>query len=87
MVAVDARGRGVLLVHRLPEAPSGKTYETWVIPRGGTAQRAAVFAGGGGMTMVMLEQSVPRGAVVATTIEPAGGVSVPTARPLFSAQT
>ena len=35
MVAVDATGRGVLVVDRLPAAPAGKTYEAWVIAPGG----------------------------------------------------
>ena len=87
MVAVDSSGRGVLLVHHLPAAPAGKTYEAWVIPRGGTARRAGVFAGGGPMTMVPLAEHVPVGAVVAATVERTGGVAQPTGSPIFSAQT
>jgi anti-sigma-K factor RskA len=87
MVAVDATGRGVLVVDRLPAAPSGKTYEAWVIPPGGEPQRAGLFKGGGTMTMVPLEQNVPAGSVVAATVERSGGVSKPTATPVFSAQT
>jgi anti-sigma-K factor RskA len=87
MVAVDATGRGVLVVDRLPAAPHGKTYEAWVIPPGGEPQRAGLFKGGSAMTMVPLEQNVPAGAVVAATVERSGGVSKPTASPIFSAQT
>jgi len=87
MVAIDATGRGVLVVDRLPAAPSGKTYEAWVIPPGGEPQRAGLFKGGGSMTMVPLEKSVPAGSVVAATVERSGGVSKPTATPIFSAQT
>jgi anti-sigma-K factor RskA len=87
MVAVDAAGHGVLVVRRLPAAPRGKTYEAWVIPAGGMPRRAGVFAGGDAMTMVPLEQSVPRGAVVAATVERAGGVGQPTQTPILSAET
>lgn len=87
MVAVDSRRRGVLLVHHLPAAPAGKTYEAWVIPHGGAPRRAGVFAGGGTMTMVPLADPVPAGAVVAATVERAGGVGRPTGSPIFSAQT
>lgn len=87
MVAVDAAGHGVLVVRRLPAAPRGKTYEAWVIPAGGAPRRAAVFAGGSAMTMVPLEETVPRGAVVAATVERSGGVSKPTATPILSAET
>jgi anti-sigma-K factor RskA len=87
MVAVDADGRGVLLVHRLAAAPSGMTYEAWVIPHGGQPERAGLFHGGEPMTMLMLGRHVPAGALVAATVERAGGVARPTASPVFSAQT
>jgi anti-sigma-K factor RskA len=86
MVAVDARGRGVLVVRQLPAAPSGKTYEAWVIPRGGTPKRAGLFRGGDSPTMVTLDAMVPPGAVVAATMERQGGVDRPTETPIFSAQ-
>jgi anti-sigma-K factor RskA len=87
MVAVDKHGRGVLLVHRLPAAPAGMTYEAWVIPRGGAPQQAGLFGGGRPMTMVALSRTVARGAVVAATIEPAGGASRPSGTPVLAAQT
>lgn len=87
MVAVDGSGRGVLIVHSLATAPAGHTYEAWVIPRGGTPLRAGVFHGGGSMTMVTLGEKVPKGAVVAATVEKSGGVDQPTQTPLFTAQT
>src|SRR5438046_3192685 len=86
VVAVDPAGHGVLMVRRLAAAPSGKTYEAWVIPRGGAPKRAGLFSGGSGTTVVRLEQPVPRGAVVAATVERAGGVEAPTETPLFSAR-
>jgi len=52
-----------------PDAPAGKTYEAWVI-RNNTPRRAALVAG----TSTRLEQPVPKGAVVAVTLERAGGV-------------
>ena len=85
-VAVDPAGRGVLIVRRLPAAPSGHTYEAWVIPAGGMPQKAGLFAGGDSTTMVPLA-NVPKGAVVAATVERAGGVDQPTQTPIVSAQT
>jgi anti-sigma-K factor RskA len=87
IVAVDPAGRGVLVVRRLAGAPSGKTYEAWVIPRGGKPKPAGLFAGGGQTTVVRLREPVPRGAVVAATVERHGGVGAPTQTPLFSAQS
>jgi anti-sigma-K factor RskA len=86
MVAVDAQGHGVLVVAQLPAAPSGKTYEAWVIPPGGTPKRAGLFRGGDSPTMLTLDAMVPPGAVVAATMERQGGVDAPTETPLFSAQ-
>jgi len=86
MVAVDARGHGVLVVRQLPRAPSGKTYEAWVIPPGGQPKRAGLFRGGDSPTMLTLDAMVPPGAVVAATMERQGGVDAPTETPLFSAQ-
>jgi anti-sigma factor RsiW len=86
MIAVDPTGRGVLVVRRLPAAPAGKTYEAWVIPPGGKPKRAGLFQGGESPTMLMLDEVVPRGSVVAATMEQQGGVDKPTETPLFSAQ-
>lgn len=87
MLAVDPSGRGVLVVHRLPAAPSGQTYEAWVIPPGGAPRKAGLFSSKGSMTMVPLAENVPKGSVVAATVERSGGVDKPTQTPVFSAQT
>jgi anti-sigma factor RsiW len=87
MLTVDPSGRGVLVVHRLPAAPSGRTYEAWVIPPGGVPRKAGLFSSKGSMTMVPLAENVPNGSVVAATVERAGGVDKPTQTPVFSAQT
>ena len=86
VVAIDPAGRGVLVVQRLPRAVSGKTYEAWVIPAGGKPKSAGLFRGGGPQTVVKLSQTVPRGAVVAATLERAGGASAPTQTPFLSAR-
>jgi anti-sigma-K factor RskA len=87
MVAVGRNGVGVLVVDRLPAAPNGKTYEAWVIPRGGKPVRAGTFDGGDAMTMVKLQMPVPKGATVAATVERDGGVDAPTTKPFLSAET
>ncbi|MGZ4354805.1 MAG: anti-sigma factor [Gaiellaceae bacterium] len=86
VVAVDRTSQGVLVVDRLPAAPSGKTYEAWVIPAGGDARPAGTFHGGGAMSIIRLQEMVPQGAVVAATVERAGGVDKPTQAPVFSAR-
>lgn len=87
MVAVTRTRDAVLVVDHLPSAPAGMTYEAWVIPKGGTPHPAGMFRGGGGTAMVHLHMKVPRGAMVAATLEHAGGASTPTSTPILSAQT
>lgn len=79
-VAVAPDGKAAIAV-TFPRAPSGKTYETWVI-RGGTAKRAGLFSGRDGTSVLSVEQPVQRGSVVAVTLERAGGVDRPTQKPL-----
>lgn len=86
VVAVGPNGDGVLVVRRLPEAPSGKTYEAWVIPAGGKPKPAGLFHGGDATTVVRLERPVPRGSMIAATIERAGGAAAPTQAPVFRAR-
>jgi anti-sigma-K factor RskA len=85
-VAVDSTGQAALMLKQLPAAPAGKTYEAWVIEPGASPKPAGMFRGGGPMTIVRLERSVPRGSTVAATMERAGGVAAPTEAPVFSAQ-
>ncbi len=82
VVAPD--GRAVLVVADLATAPSGKTYEVWVI-EGTTPTRAGLFHGGT-RSVVPVEGTVGKGAVVAVTLERAGGVDAPTTTPRVASQ-
>ena len=73
-----------LIVDDLAPAPTGKTYEVWVI-EGETPEPAGTFAGGGTQTAFALTRPVPEGATVAVTIEPEGGTESPTGDVQFSA--
>ncbi|HEY4347301.1 MAG TPA: anti-sigma factor [Gaiellaceae bacterium] len=69
-----------LILYRLAAAPAGKTYEAWVI-NGKTTSPAGLFHGGATATYFPLTRRVSKGAVVAVTVEPAGGSAQPTTRP------
>ena len=84
-VAVGDDGEAVLAVSDLPAAPSGKSYEIWVI-EGKTPRRAGLFDGRDDRDVVRLSRRVPKGSVVAVTVEPKGGVDAPTTKPIFAAQ-
>jgi anti-sigma-K factor RskA len=71
------------LVVRAPRAPSGKTYEAWVI-ESGKATRAGLFSGGKEPSVIRIGRPVRPGAVVAVTLERSGGVEQPTRKPLMA---
>ncbi|MGH3035529.1 MAG: anti-sigma factor, partial [Gaiellaceae bacterium] len=79
-------GEATLVVSGLERAPSGKTYEIWVI-KGETPRPAGLFDDAERRTAVALTRPVSGGDVVAVTLEVAGGVQAPTGRLLFTAET
>jgi anti-sigma-K factor RskA len=83
-VIVTPDDEATLVVSDLPPAPAGKTYEAWVIERGKAAP-AGTF-GGGERVALQLTRDVVKGAVVAVTLERAGGVASPTTKPLFASE-
>jgi anti-sigma-K factor RskA len=83
-VFVDRNGNATLTAAGLGSAPSGKTYEAWVIPASGATPRPAGLFHGGRRTTVHLIATVPQHAVVAVTVEPAGGSTKPTTKPILS---
>ena len=80
---VVSGGSGALVVSDLAPAPAGKTYEAWVV-KGGHASRAGTFAGGGRTIVIRLTHALAAGAVVAVTLERAGGVDQPTKTPFIT---
>ena len=86
VVFVGANGKATLSVSGFAAAPHGKTYEAWVIQTGRSPQPAGLFSGGA-PTTVLLRPVVPKHAVVAVTLEHAGGASAPTMAPIISART
>jgi anti-sigma-K factor RskA len=70
----------VLFVHDLPSAPAGATYQAWTI-EGGVPRSAGVFdtdATGRARHRGALPSAIAEDAVIAVTLEPAGGVPQPT---------
>ena len=82
---VDADGDAVLVLNELPDAPEGKTYQAWIVD-GQMPVSAGTFATASGSAIVPIPQAVPAGAVVAVTVERAGGASSPTLPPLVASR-
>jgi hypothetical protein len=80
--------RGVLLLaSNLPPAPSGKTYEMWLIPQGGAPVPAGLFQSDslGEALNVMSGPVLPNTSTVAVTVEPEAGSQAPTTTPIIVA--
>jgi anti-sigma-K factor RskA len=78
---------GVLLIaSNLPVLPAGKTYEMWVIPKGGAPRPAGLFQPGPqGSAMHILTGALDSNVTLAVTVEPEAGSPAPTSIVLFSA--
>ena len=77
----------VLIAANLPPVPAGKTYEMWVIPKGGKPQRAGLFqsTADGSALHVQRGRLDPNADLIAVTVEDAAGADAPTTTPLFAA--
>jgi anti-sigma-K factor RskA len=80
-LVVGPDGKGALLLNKLAEPGSGRTYEAWVAD-GGAPQPAGLFAGGTTIA-VPLDQPVRDGATVMVTEEKAGGTEAPSRAPFL----
>lgn len=80
---------GVMLIaSNLPPAGEGKTYEMWVIPKGGVPRPAGLFQSDGTRALHLLPGPLDLATLgaVAVTVEPAAGSAAPTATPIIVAQ-
>ena len=80
-LVVASGGAAVLVLDDLAAAPAGKTYQAWVV-KGRTPVSAGTFEAHGTHAVVPIPQAVTTGAVVAVTVEQAGGASSPTLPPV-----
>ena len=83
---VAPSGNATLIVSQLPAAPKGRIYEAWVI-KNNMPVRAGTFPGGGDTIIIPLDRRVPRGAVVAVTLEPKPGGDAPHGKIVLHSQT
>jgi anti-sigma-K factor RskA len=86
-----SRQKGVLLmVGNLAPAPTGKMYETWIVPRSGAPRPAGqLVAAGGGSLVGLIPSPVEPASIraVAVSIESAGSSPAAPAKVLFVAAT
>ena len=73
-----------MIVDGLSALPSGKTYELWYIDASGARPAGTFVVGAGGGTWRVLEGSMAAGDTVGVTIEPSGGSTTPTTKPIVA---
>jgi anti-sigma-K factor RskA len=83
---VTPSGNATLIVSQLPKAPKGRLYEAWVI-KDNKPVRAGTFPGGGNTVIIPLDRNVPKGAIVAVTLEQMPGTDAPTGKILLQSKT
>ncbi len=82
VVASQSRHAMIISTTGLPALSGGKVYELWFVV-GGTARRAGLLpAPAAGRTAPLLATGLATGDAVALTVEPAGGTSQPTTKPI-----
>lgn len=82
-LVVATGGAAVLVLDDLSAAPAGKTYQAWVV-EGQMPVSAGTFDTTDDQAIVPIPQAVRSGAVVAVTIEQAGGATSPTLPPVVA---
>ena len=83
---VSPTGSAALVISRLDPAPSGETYEAWVVENG-KPKPAGTFDAAQSPAVVSLREPVPVGAIVAVTQERGQGGPVPRGPRVLLAQT
>ena len=85
VIVSTGQGAAVLVATALPSPPSGRTYEMWFIDAAGKAQPAGTFVPDSSGSAAQRLTGTPEGsAVVGVTVEPAGGSSQPTTKPILA---
>jgi anti-sigma-K factor RskA len=82
-LVVDPDGRAALVLTDLGPAPSGQTYQAWIIEDDNPIS-AGIFPGENGLDVVLLDGDVADGEVVAVTVEQAGGAETPRLPPIIA---
>ncbi|MBY0503388.1 MAG: anti-sigma factor [Bryobacteraceae bacterium] len=86
-ILVNAREGVLLMASNLPALPAGRTYQMWLIPKGGAPQSAGLFqAAANGTALHARPGLVPaETSAVAISVEPEAGSTAPTTTPILVA--
>src|SRR5450631_2771110 len=75
-VLVNPKSGVLLIASNLPSVPAGKTFEMWIIPKGGAPKPAGIFQSDPQGTAVHLLRGAvdPSTSALAVSVEPDAGV-------------
>ncbi|MBS1871666.1 MAG: anti-sigma factor [Acidobacteria bacterium] len=84
-VFVNPKSGVLLIASNLPALGEGKTFEMWLIPKGGAPRPAGLFKSdpGGKATHIAPGAIDPSTSAVAISVEPEAGSSAPTTTPIM----
>lgn len=82
LVVSRTQDKALLVTGTLPALPDGKVYELWTINK--TPVPAGTFNPSSGTNVWSLPDTALTSAVVAMTVEPAGGSQQPTSKPILA---
>ncbi len=86
-VLVNPKSGVLLIASNLPPLATGKTYELWLIPKGGAPKPAGLFQSDpqGNAVFVQRDAAGAETSTVAVTVEPEAGSAAPTTTPIIVA--
>lgn len=85
VVSSRAQDAAVFIGSGLAQVAAGRTYELWFIDASGTARAAGTFTPtSGGSSTTELAGSMGNAALVGVTVEPSGGSTTPTTKPVVA---
>ncbi|MGO1184285.1 MAG: anti-sigma factor domain-containing protein [Micrococcaceae bacterium] len=85
-IALGADGTGVLAGRQVPDPGDAQAYQLWTIDGDAAPASHGLVEVHDGRVLMPLE-GVPAGAIVAVTVEPAGGSEQPTTEPILAVET
>jgi len=82
---VTSGGRILIVLPHLPALPAGKVYQAWTVAKGAKALKPSITftPDPDGVALIELPQNASNIAVLAVSVEPAGGSQQPTTPPKF----
>lgn len=86
-ILVNARDGVLLMASNLPALPAGRTYQLWLIPKGGAPQPAGLFKSLANGTALYARPGAVAAetSAVAVSVEPESGSPAPTTTPIIVA--